>query len=757
MHSAFSMTDRPQRRCSSSSDHVSRCRPARKIFVIRCHIRGIVDDHMTMRSSLISAAALLVVAVAPMTGTDSVVAGPRPDDAAVAVFDWDPGTPTGFLGVDLELPDGVTIDNPYGGYVHMARWAGDQSWHLWDRDLASPTFGWLTEEVDGPTYDRRATRLRLEFYPTTTDECDGRDPTADCYWQIYDVYDSSVGGLHLGVDLDGAARVDLGSLRLPRVGDDLGAFVARGDVVSATDIPNGRIHVDAFQIDCAYYEGCIAPPVNDAGVTVGAFSSGPGRDNTWSLGVAWPGRYTVFVRDTVADIGYQGFIDVAPGDVPTFDLDAPCFGMEVCVRLDGTDPAPPAADFHPVAPARVLDTRNGIGITEGPVRAGDGSLDHTTADLRLAERRNHEFRVTGVGGVPDTGVAAVLLNVTAVAPTAGGFISVAPRPSGTGNLFDDQNSYGIWPSASNLNLVPNTVTPNMVLARVGAGGMVRLHVYGTDVHVLADVAGWFGHTPDSLANDGFQMTTPRRVLDTRGGIGTAGDGAFNADEVRRLRIGDIPDDVTAVVLNMTAVEPTGDGFVTVWPSGSPQPDASNLNTSAGVTRPNLVVVRLGENRSVDIASMLAGGHLLADLLGYTVADGGTQMTAAEPFRVFDTRGDIGTTGGAMTDGDSRRVQIAGVGGVPNDAIGAMVNITVVEPSAAGFATVWPSDQPRGNTSNLNWDAGDIRPNAAIIGLGADGSLDLGVDMPGATDATAHVLIDVMGWLTEADTTPADNS
>jgi len=176
-----------------------------------------------------------------------------------------------------------------------------------------------------------------------------------------------------------------------------------------------------------------------------------------------------------------------------------------------------------------------------------------------------------------------------------------------------------------------------------------------------------------------------------------------------------------------------------------------------VTRPNLVVVRLGEDRSVDIASMLAGGHLLADLLGYTVADDGAQMTAAKPFRVFDTRGDIGTTGGGMTDGDSRRVQIAGIGGVPDDAIGAMVNITVVEPSASGFATVWPSDQPRGNTSNLNWDAGDIRPNAAIIGLSADGSLDLGVDMPGATDATAHVLIDVMGWLTEVDTAPADNS
>lgn len=711
-----------------------------------------VNDDMAMSSSrtprrLALIAGVFIASAVSVVAANPATAGPRPDDAAMAIFEWEPGTATGFVGIDLELPAGVTIDNPYGGYVHMARWAGDGTWHLWDRDLDSPTFGWLTEEVDGPTYDRRATRLRLEFYPSIMEECGGRDATEDCYWEIYDVYDSTSGGLHLGVDLNGAARVDIGTLRLPRVGDDLGGFVARGRVVSATDIPDGRIHVDAFQIGCAYYEECIAPPVNDAGITVGAFASGLGRDGTWSLGVAWPGRYTVFVRDTITGVGYQGFIDVAEGDVPTFDLDAPCFGMEICVQLADGDPIPPAADFHPVEPARVLDTRTGVGIANGPVRAGDGSFDHTTADLRLDERRNHEFQVTGVGGVPDEGVTAVLLNVTAVAPDAGGFISVGPRPSGTGNLFDDQNSYGTWPSASNLNLVPGTVTPNLVLARVGAGGKVRLYVYGTDVHVLADVAGWFGHTPDSVADDGFVMVDPRRVLDTRGGVGTAGGGSFSANETRTLRIDGLPDDATAVVLNTTAVAPQGDGFVTVWPTGSAQPNASNLNTTAGVTRPNLVVVRLGDDHSVDMASMLSGGHLIADLLGYTVAGDGAQMTASEPFRVFDTRSGLGTTASPMTNGEQRRVAVAGVGAVPANAVGAMVNITVVEPTGAGFATVWPGGTERGNTSNLNWAAGDVRPNAAIIGLGADGSLDLAVDMPGASGSHAHVLIDVMGWLT----------
>ena len=111
----------------------------------------------------------------------------------------------------------------------------------------------------------------------------------------------------------------------------------------------------------------------------------------------------------------------------------------------------------------------------------------------------------------------------------------------------------------------------------------------------------------------------------------------------------------------------------------------------------------------------------------------------------------------MTPGEERRVQIAGTAGVPKDAIGAMVNLTVVEPTGDGFATLWPAGGRKPDTSNLNWAPGDIRPNAVVIGLGPDGALDLRVDMPFTPTAEAHVLVDVMGWLTEADTTSADNS
>lgn len=67
------------------------------------------------------------------------------------------------------------------------------------------------------------------------------------------------------------------------------------------------------------------------------------------------------------------------------------------------------ATFAPLSPTRIWDTRVG----PGPVgRVGPG------ATLSVI--------VAGVGGAPGTGVTSVVVNVTAVAPTTGTFVTVGP-------------------------------------------------------------------------------------------------------------------------------------------------------------------------------------------------------------------------------------------------------------------------------------------------------------------------------------------
>ena len=119
--------------------------------------------------------------------------------------------------------------------------------------------------------------------------------------------------------------------------------------------------------------------------------------------------------------------------------------------------------------------------------------------------------------------------------------------------------------------------------------------------------------------------------------------------------------------------------------------------------------------------------------------------AGAPFRVFDTRNAIGTTGTALRAGERRRVRVAGVGAVPADATAVYANVTVVNPSGQGFLTTWPAGGPTPDVSNLNFAGGEIVPNMAILGLGDDGAVDVELTLPWTPSGSAHVLVDVLGW------------
>jgi Regulator of chromosome condensation (RCC1) repeat len=131
-----------------------------------------------------------------------------------------------------------------------------------------------------------------------------------------------------------------------------------------------------------------------------------------------------------------------------------------------------------LVPARLLDTRSpgGATIDGNFAQAGPLSSD-TTVDLT----------VVGRGGVPATGVGAVVLNVTALSPTAPGFVSVYPTGAAR-------------PDASNLNFATGTTVPNLVIARVGNGGQVTIYNFGGTTGLLADIVGWVplgANQPDS--------------------------------------------------------------------------------------------------------------------------------------------------------------------------------------------------------------------------------------------------------------------
>jgi len=142
--------------------------------------------------------------------------------------------------------------------------------------------------------------------------------------------------------------------------------------------------------------------------------------------------------------------------------------------------------------------------------------------------------------------------------------------------------------------------------------------------VVVDVGGWFTDGTDPAATGGqFTGLTPARILDTRGGIGgfTAPVGAGGTIRVQVAGRGNVPAMSATVpprgaVLNVTVSNTTAPGFLTVFPSDATQPVASDLNWTARVTVPNLVVVKLGANGQVAIFNSAGTTDVIVDVVGW---------------------------------------------------------------------------------------------------------------------------------------------
>ncbi|GAB2999335.1 hypothetical protein [Saccharothrix stipae] len=248
------------------------------------------------------------------------------------------------------------------------------------------------------------------------------------------------------------------------------------------------------------------------------------------------------------------------------------------------------------------------------------------------------------------------------------------------------------------------------------------------------------------AYDGTRFTpsAPRRVLDTRSGLGrdgvTAPVGAGGRIEVA---VDGLPEHTLAVVLNVTGTSPTAATYVTVWEGGAdvPRPDASSLNLVPGETRANSVTTWVSPDSTVNLYNNAGSTHLIADVAGYYVRDDpGAGFTtpgryfATGPTRVYDSR----TSGGAFWAGESRGVDFASAG-VPSAATAVSLNVTGVDATESTYVTAWPSGSDRPTASSLNVPAGRTTPNGVTVALGADrrvnlynnaGFLNLVVDIAG---------------------------
>jgi hypothetical protein len=395
---------------------------------------------------------------------------------------------------------------------------------------------------------------------------------------------------------------------------------------------------------------------------------------------------------------------------------------------DGTG-AVTAVDGSPTAAAGqvVVTSASPAGMNPGAVMAVSPSriLDTRITGPNLGAGQTRTVKVTGVGGVPSTGVSAVILNITVTETTYRGFLTAYPTGSPR-------------PNVSNLNWAGGATIPNAVTVKLGTGGSIDLFQSGPgSAQVIVDVTGYFV-AGSVVAAGGFTSVTPSRILDTR-----LSSGEILAGQTQDLQVtgvGGVPDsNVSAVVLNVTVTETSTSGFLTAFPSGSAKPVASNLNWSApGTTIPNLVTVKVGSNGKVSLFQSGPGSaQAVVDVAGYYLSGTPTQpgmFVVLSPARILDTR----TTSPVAPRADLV-LTVLNAGGIPATGVSAVVvNTTVTETKAPGYLTVYPGTSPRPISSSLNWLGGTTIANLVTIQTGTDGTIRFRNESGGSTQVVADI-------------------
>jgi hypothetical protein len=326
--------------------------------------------------------------------------------------------------------------------------------------------------------------------------------------------------------------------------------------------------------------------------------------------------------------------------------------------------------FTPVDPVRLVDSR-------APGQAFDRLEPGETSVLDLRDRR-------------PAGATAVVLNVATDRSDADGWVRLWPCAQSE-------------PPTANINPIAGRVVSNAATVPLGDGRLCLRSHAATDV--IVDLNGWL-----STSSDIGLVPVVRRLVDTRDGTrdgtsdGTRGPSRLAPGTTIAVQVTTPGSSVRAAALTVTAVDPSDNGYVTAWPCGTPQPFVANLNPLAGVTRPNLVHVRVGADGRVCLFSAGAT-DLVVDQLAEFRAGAGARFAPVAPQRLLDTRID-----GRPAHASNNAAVIA-----LGDVVAAQVNLTATDTSAPGYLTAYPClSQVWPGTANGNFVADDTASSAALL-------------------------------------------
>jgi hypothetical protein len=367
--------------------------------------------------------------------------------------------------------------------------------------------------------------------------------------------------------------------------------------------------------------------------------------NVTSVNNIGPGYLQVFPRGSSAGVSAVNFyyarqltqsmvtvpVDAASGKVTVRSSTADDVVVDELGYYAPEPSSAPAGTGAYVAlpPQRICDTRESShnGVDYGHYNGCPGQAGYGDWIVQV--------QVTGNGGVPSTGLIAVVLNLTVVDDPNAGYVQAyqhgTARPTspptstvnynGEGAQFEGNECQPGGSGPTDCQIVANRV---IVPIDSSGGGIVDVYVSQGHLDLVVDVNGYFSDGSGSAPTASFHPVTETRLHDTRSSGDTLPAAGQRTVGVAGAAGSPVPAGAKAAVLTVTIDKtqpPTpANGFLTVYPgpsSTSTPPTVSDLNFAADAIVAAQVYATLGSDGSIDIYNGSARPiDAIVDVYGY---------------------------------------------------------------------------------------------------------------------------------------------
>jgi hypothetical protein len=384
-----------------------------------------------------------------------------------------------------------------------------------------------------------------------------------------------------------------------------------------------------------------------------------------------------------------------PGNIPTTVSCTWDFG-----------PPKPGSRFVPLRPCRLIDTRNSSqGLT------GRGFPPH--------------FFFVGVMTIPVAGQCGIPASATVTAYS----LNLTAVPNGPLNSLSIKPTGQSSPALALLSAPDGDPTANAAIVPALPSGSVDVTLSSSSNFII-DVDGYF----DSSNGDSFYLLpSVCRAVDTRSASGPTAGAMLSGGVTRSFALQssgcNIPADVQAYALSITAAPAGFFGGLTIWPTGQSEPTVSTLNAYDGQTKTNAALIQAGIAGEVSIFPY-NNTHLSVDIIGYFAPAGAPGALTYNPLTSCQA------ASVSLTGLTSQNLTMQGTCGLPYWAAAYVLNFTATPSAPLTGLAAMPTGQTAPAYSILSAGDGQVTASNTIT-ASSNGSITV--------VATAAAGVNVTAW------------